>query len=403
MKSYKSGHKENTTSRIKLDELGVQDIDACIVDFNCDPFDPENVQLRSLQSGQLVSKEGEDDLLSAYEDGETKVKEFFKERIFTRIKEWWISKCNRKTFLNDNNKKVSVAKCKAAQMENDAMSRVISEYCGTDVTLIDILENRVTDECLAVFNTNGTMVKTQKSKLLQSFVFAPLDFTDLQNYTAVVDMVFSGDYVCPPLKIERKGTERSTHGQIMLIRYFFTIMNRHLNAKTVIFVNDPYDVIDSVKTEEHVRRNCIYESKNVYIKPIDELPNKTNLSTFFSNKSNKIRLQNYLKVEFQKLSQSFPGKELIYSIQRNCEELKTGINIPYYECYHQEVDTILFYIIHALRQTCNHNIIIIDAKDMDVIVLSSLVSHIESGVLGIRRKKSSFYCDKFLVSTVINF
>ena len=75
-------------------------------------------------------------------------------------------------------------------MENDAMPRVILEYSGTDVTLIDVLENRVTDECLAVFNTNGTMVKTQKSKLLQSFVFAPLDFTDLQNYTVVVDMVF---------------------------------------------------------------------------------------------------------------------------------------------------------------------------------------------------------------------
>ena len=194
MKSYKSGHKENTASRIKLDELGVQDIDACIVDFNCDPFDPENVQLHSLQFGQLVSEEVEDDLLSAYEDGETKVKEFFEERIFTRIKKWGISKCNRKTFLNDNNdKKVSVAKCKTAQMENDAMSRVNSEYRGTDVTLIDILENRVTDECLAVFNTNGTMIKTQKSKLLQSFVFAPLDFTDLQNYTAVVDMGFSGD------------------------------------------------------------------------------------------------------------------------------------------------------------------------------------------------------------------
>ena len=33
MKSHKSGHKENTASRIKLDELGVQNIDACIVDF----------------------------------------------------------------------------------------------------------------------------------------------------------------------------------------------------------------------------------------------------------------------------------------------------------------------------------------------------------------------------------
>ena len=49
---------------------------------------------------------------------------------------------------------MSVAKCKTAQGENAAMSRVISEYCGTDVTLIDILANWITDECLAVFNTN---------------------------------------------------------------------------------------------------------------------------------------------------------------------------------------------------------------------------------------------------------
>ena len=35
-----------------------------------------------------------------------------------------------------------------------------------------------------------------------------------------------------------------------------------------------------------------------------------------------------------------------------------------------------------------------DAEDTDLIVLSSLVSHIESGVLGARRKKSSFYCNK---------
>ena len=147
----------------------MQDIDACIVDFNCDPFDPENVQLRSLQSGQSVSKEVENDLLSAYEDGETKVKECFEERIFTRIKEWGISKCNRKTFLNGNNdKKVSVAKCKTAQMENDAMSRVISmrcqEYCGTDVTLIDILENRVTDEFFFKYFADGTIQKARTLK-----------------------------------------------------------------------------------------------------------------------------------------------------------------------------------------------------------------------------------------------
>ena len=293
----------------------MQDIDACIADFNCDLSDPENIQLRSLQSGQLVSKEVEDDLLSAYEDGETKVKEFFEERIFTRIKEWGTSKCNRNTFLNDNNdKKLCVVKCGIAQMENDTMSRVISEYCGTDVTLIDIIENKFTGECSAVVNTNGTMVKTQKSKLLQSFVFATLDFTDLQNYTAVVDMSFFWRLCMLTVEDKEKGDETKYTWEDYVNKIFFTIMNRHLNAKTVIFVNNPYDVIDSEKAEEQVRKNCIYGSKNVYIKATDELPNKTNLLTFFSNKSNKIRLQNYLKVEFQ-LSQSFPGNELIYSIQ----------------------------------------------------------------------------------------
>ena len=268
IKSYKSGHKENTASRIKLDELGVED--ACIVDFNCDPFDPENVQLSSLQSGQLVSKEVEDDLLSAYEDGETKVKEFFEKRIFTRIKKWGISKCNRKIFLNDNNdKKVSVAKCKTAQMESDAMSRVISEYCGTDVTLIDILENRVTDECLAVFNTNETMDKTQKSQLLQSFVFAPLDFIGLQNYIAAVDMGFFWRLCMPTAEDREKGDETKYTWADYANKIFFTIMNLHLNAKTVLFVNNSFDVNNSVKSEEDVGRNCIYGSKNVYIKAID--------------------------------------------------------------------------------------------------------------------------------------
>ena len=56
MKVYKSGHKENTATRVRLDELGVQYIDSCITDFACYPFNPANVQLRSLQSGQWFLK-----------------------------------------------------------------------------------------------------------------------------------------------------------------------------------------------------------------------------------------------------------------------------------------------------------------------------------------------------------
>ena len=87
MKVFKSCHKENTATRIRFDKLGVQDTDLCITDFDCDPFNPANVQLRSLQSGQLVSEEVKDDLLSAFDDGEKKARAFFDERIFSRIKD----------------------------------------------------------------------------------------------------------------------------------------------------------------------------------------------------------------------------------------------------------------------------------------------------------------------------
>ena len=99
----------------------------------------------------------------------------------------------------------------------------------------------------------------------------------------------------PTAEDREKGDETKYTWADYAIKIFFTIMNQNLKAKTVIFVNDLYVVIDSVKAEEHFRRNCIYGSKNVYIKAINELPNKTNLSTFSSNKSNKIRLQTILK------------------------------------------------------------------------------------------------------------
>jgi hypothetical protein len=37
-----NSHKENSTSRLILDEQGVQDLDSCITEFDCDPFDLTN-------------------------------------------------------------------------------------------------------------------------------------------------------------------------------------------------------------------------------------------------------------------------------------------------------------------------------------------------------------------------
>ena len=131
MKAYKSGHKENTSTRLKANELFMQDINLCIAEFNCDPFDPVNDRIQTLRFSQYAAKYLEEDLLFAANDSKEKVIKFFKERIFSREKDWGINKSNRKMFLTPtSNDKDSAKKCKTTSMENNAMSNIISKFCG---------------------------------------------------------------------------------------------------------------------------------------------------------------------------------------------------------------------------------------------------------------------------------
>ena len=110
-------------------------------------------------------------------------------------------------------------------MENSAISRVISQYCGTDITLDSILKNRVTNESLSLFNLNVTMVKTQTSKLLHTFTFVPLDNFDMQDYTTVVDMRFFWGLCIPSIEDKEKGDETKYTWSDYASKIFFTVMN----------------------------------------------------------------------------------------------------------------------------------------------------------------------------------
>ena len=92
-----------------------------------------------MHSGQYASEEIEADILSAEKDGEKKVAEFFKERVFSSVKEWGIKKRKRKTFLTISvNEKTSSKMCRTVSMENNAMSDIISKFSGINITLFDI-------------------------------------------------------------------------------------------------------------------------------------------------------------------------------------------------------------------------------------------------------------------------
>ena len=78
---------------------------------------------------------------------------------------------------------------KSEAMENKAMASIIAlaEAHEEKFNLVDVMDFRVTDECLPIFNVNGTMRKTQKSKLVQKLQMETLK---VNNYIAIVDIEF---------------------------------------------------------------------------------------------------------------------------------------------------------------------------------------------------------------------
>ena len=56
---------------------------------------------------------------------------------------------------------------KTAEMESKAMVEVVSLSAEKKMLLEEIINHQIADECLYILNTNRSMVKVQKSKLVQ--------------------------------------------------------------------------------------------------------------------------------------------------------------------------------------------------------------------------------------------
>ena len=68
-KSTEWKHAECNPKRIKLDEESVQNIVECFKEYGSYPFDPDNQELRTLQSGVLASQKLIDDFKTANDAG----------------------------------------------------------------------------------------------------------------------------------------------------------------------------------------------------------------------------------------------------------------------------------------------------------------------------------------------
>ena len=71
---------------------------------------------------------------------------------------------------------------KQGEMESRALASVVN-LVGVSglLSLPELMKHRISEECLTLFNANGTFRKTQKSKLLQKLTLQPLDVNSLYS------------------------------------------------------------------------------------------------------------------------------------------------------------------------------------------------------------------------------
>ena len=383
-------HTDCAKSKMKKDEQTIQDLSACLTEFKCDPFDHDNDQeLRSLQSGIPASDVLASDFKSAKEDGTTKVEEFLKERVYSKTKSLndRVPLNKRQNFTTQELKKADGEglKGKTEEMESKAMASVLGlvEKSGA-LKLEEVLQHRLTGECLSIFNANGTMRKVQKSKLQEKLTMTPIPEPDV--YTSIVDMGLIWRRAAPTTEDREKGDGTKYTWGDYAKKLVHVVLTRHKHAERIICLNDPYDQTYTIKDSERMLRQKGKPIRNVYMKSDDKFPSNKDLHALLGNSGNKIRLQAFLQAAFTSAAAS-TNIEIIYCVVgSSAMNLTSGKLMPEFKCYHAEADTAMFTVYSVLRSEGYTAAVILDTEDTDTYVQAAYVAQHVSGLLCLKRK-----------------
>ena len=105
---------------------------------------------------------------------------------------------------------------------------------------------------------------------------------DVNSYTALVDMGMTWCLASPTAEERVKSDNKI--GSVILAC--------HVNATTIICINDPYDYAESIKNDE-CELSILGEGPitNVYMKPADLFPTACKFKTILCSAGNKKHLQ----------------------------------------------------------------------------------------------------------------
>ena len=261
-----------------------------------------------------------------------------------------------------------------------------------------------TDECLSVFNVDGSMRKSCKSNLLQEFKLDPVAETPV-DHISIVDMGMIWR-MATPSKEDRETKRRDGRSYLWndyLDKICSMVMARHSTAKLIILVNDKYDLEYSIKADEHQRRAAKYQKiPNVFPKPEDEFPGGTDFNKLMVKCANKVRLQKLVMEQMSAHVGEVNGT-IIYCTGETAINLTTGEPERHFRFNHTEADSILLSVYAELQEIGHAEVVVLDSEDTDVYVQASYVSNEVAGDLMIRRKDHLVRCSTMLPADVANY
>ena len=226
-----------TKFHLRINEQCIQDIVSLVGKWKCNPFDPENQNLRRLQTGAYASKELVNDFESAYEISDAL--DSINTKLILKSKSLFdpCLKNNRKTFINfkfpDLNKKHS-----PEGMETSALVATIDLFIKNDEELAKtIFEHEL-------FNFNGTIRKCHLKSVYCS------------KYIAIVDMGLLWRLSAPSSAGREKGDETVYIWKDYGDKFFQIIFTtKHPSISMIIALNDYYGS-DVINVKDGDRQKC---------------------------------------------------------------------------------------------------------------------------------------------------
>lgn len=242
------------------------------------------------------------------------------------------------------------------------------------MTLLDIMQYRITTVCLSLFTTECVFHKPLKSKFMTLLILQPVIPPPIYHAVIYVGMAWNKVPAC------------KTWGVYASNLYEY-IVSRHPQAVAFHLVNDIYNeeaLIHSTKHHEQKRRMQSYGFvPNVYPVADQQMPEGSAWRSFLSKPGNKQRLQQFLLNEWRSYEHN---SDWCYTKDLLCYDLTSGECDPKFEApWSCEADTRAFFQVAQLGES---HPVVLDFEDTDVWIVASYISHLTEQDMYMYKNKS---------------